>query len=181
MHEFDRLSCEVRTSLQAHDWQVIVTEHGPLVWQTAQRLLANHADAADCFQETFLAALELSRRQHVRNLPGLLVRLATTRAIDRLRQKTRRDRHQAGACDCEQIVGSADPLDQVEAQDLAGRLREAIGQLPAQEAKVFCLRYLNEMSYRQIARELQIGINAVGVVAAPRQGAAPRGAGRRRM
>ena len=28
---------------------------------------------------------------------------------------------------------------------------------------MFCLRYLNEMSYRQIAHELQVGVNAVGV------------------
>jgi RNA polymerase sigma-70 factor, ECF subfamily len=147
--------------LQGYDWQVIVQEHGPLVWETAYRLLANHADAADCFQETFLTALEFSRRQDVRNLPGLLVRLATTRAIDRLRQRNRQHCRDAG--DDEQIANSVDPLDQVEAQDLAGQLREAIAALPAQEARVFCLRYLGELSYRQIARQLQIGISAVGV------------------
>jgi RNA polymerase sigma-70 factor (ECF subfamily) len=147
--------------LQAHDWQVIVEEYGPLVWQTAYRLLAHHADAADCFQETFLTALELSRRQHVRNLPGLLVRLATTRAIDRLRQKNRQRR--TDAYEGEPVAGGEDPLDQLEARDLAGHLREAIAELPAQEAQVFCLRYLGEMSYGQIARELRIGISAVGV------------------
>jgi len=153
----------VRTLLQTQDWQVVVEGYGPLVWQTAYRLLGNHTDAADCFQETFLTALEVSRRQHVRNLPGLLVRLTTTRAIDRLRQRARQDRHGMSAYGCEQSAEGVDPLDQVEAQDLARQLREAIGQLPAQEAKVFCLRYLNEMSYRQIARQLQIGVGAVGV------------------
>lgn len=147
--------------MQTHDWQVIVREYGPLVWQTAYRLLPNHADAADCFQETFLTALELSRRQQVRNLPGLLVRLATTRAIDRLRQKNRRSRSEPS--DEEPQATGADPLDQLEAEDLAIQLREAIAELPAQEAKVFCLRYLSELSYRQIARELEIGISAVGV------------------
>jgi RNA polymerase sigma-70 factor (ECF subfamily) len=149
--------------LQTHDWQAIVEEHGPLVWQTAYRLLANHADAADCFQETFLAALEVSRRQHVRNLPGLLVRLATTRAIDRLRQKVRQDRHQTSAYDRDPIGAGVDPLEELQVRDLAERLREAIAQLPPQEAKVFCLRHLSQMSYAQIARELQIGINVVGV------------------
>jgi len=157
-----RLKTSARTFLQTHDWQVVVGEYGPLVWQTAYRLLANHADAADCFQETFLAALELSRRQDVRNLPGLLVRLATTRAIDRLRQKNRQRRTEAGD-DEQPIAAGVDPLDQLEAKDLAGLLREAIAALPAQEARVFCLRHLGELSYRQIARELQIGISAVGV------------------
>lgn len=140
--------------MQTHDWQVIVQEYGPLVWQTAYRLLAHHADAADCFQETFLTALELSRRQEVRNLPGLLVRLATTRAIDRLRQNGRRRR--TDAC-------NEEPIDAIEAQDLADRLREAIAELPPQEAQVFCLRHLGQMSYRQIAHELHVGVGAVGV------------------
>jgi len=150
-------------SLQAHDWQTIVNEHGPLVWRTAYRLLANDADSADCFQETFLAALELSRRQNVQNMSGLLVRLATTRAIDRLRQRARQEHGPAAACDGEPTAGGGDPHEQAQSRELVGRLREAIGRLPAQEAKVFCLRYLNDMSYRQIARELSIGTSAVGV------------------
>jgi RNA polymerase sigma-70 factor (ECF subfamily) len=144
------------------DWQTIVTECGPLVWRTAYRLLGNHADTADCFQETFLAALELSRRQPVRNISGLLVRLATTRAIDRLRQKGRQERGQAEGGDWDERADSG-PADQAQAQELVGQLREAIGGLPPQEAKVFCLRYLSEMSYRQIAGQLGIGINMVGV------------------
>ena len=151
-----------RCSLQVHDWQTIVAEHGPLVWRTAYRLLGNQADTADCFQETFLAALELSRRQPVRNVSGLLVRLATTRAIDRLRQRGRQDRPMDGGSSGE-TCGVGDPAGQAQDQELVGQLREAIGCLPEQEAKVFCLRYLNEMSYRQIARELSIGTNAVGV------------------
>ena len=148
--------------MQVQDWQTIVAECGPLVWRTAYRLLGNHADAADCFQETFLAALELSRRQPVRNMSGLLVRLATTRAIDRLRQRVRQEHWQAQDRDCDE-TDSSGPAEQVQAHELVGQLREAIGELPLQEAKVFCLRYLSEMSYRQIAGQLGIGINIVGV------------------
>lgn len=153
----------MRSLLQAHDWQAIVEGYGPLVWRTAYRLLGNHADAADCFQETFLTALEISRRQHVRNLPGLLAHLATTRSIDRMRQRILQERHENDARDSAPRDEGADPLEHVEALDLGGYLRVAIGQLPPQEANVFCLRYLSEMSYLQIARELEIGVNAVGV------------------
>jgi RNA polymerase sigma-70 factor (ECF subfamily) len=149
--------------LQGHDWQAIVREHGPAVWQTAYRLLANHSDAADCFQETFLAAFEIAAREPVRNVPGLLVRLATTRAIDRLRQRTRREQRRTDSNDREQISSQADPLDQAQTNELASHLREQIGRLPPQEARMFCLRYLNEMSYRQIAREMNVAINVVGV------------------
>ena len=43
------------------DWPHIVQEHGPIVWNTVSRLLDNEADAADCFQDTFVSALNLSR------------------------------------------------------------------------------------------------------------------------
>jgi len=151
--------------LQVYDWQLITEKYGPRVWQIAYRLLGNHSDAADCFQETFLAALEVSRRQHVRNLSGMLARLATTRAIDRLRQRGRQERHRAAAQ--EAPPGSAcdgNPADRAETGELTGRLRQAIGELPSQEAKAFCLRYFSEMSYRQIAKELDIKTSAVGVL-----------------
>lgn len=150
--------------MQVHDWQVVVNDHGPAVWQTAYRLLGNHADAADCFQETFVNALEISRRQEVRNIAGLLVQLATTRAIDRLRQKNRQEHRQADAAAWDEVLShEAGPLDCVQTGELAEHLRQAISYLPPQEGKVFCLRYLSEMSYRQIARELNVNLSVVGV------------------
>jgi RNA polymerase sigma-70 factor (ECF subfamily) len=77
--------------LQVIDWQIIIEKHGPAVWQTAYRLLGNYEDASDCFQETFICALKVSNRQRVKNFPALLVRLATTRAIDQLRRRIRRE------------------------------------------------------------------------------------------
>lgn len=151
--------------MQVFDWRHITEEHGPRVWRIAYRLLGNHSDAADCFQETFLAALEVSRRQPVRNLRGMLVRLATTRAIDRLRQRSRQERHQALAQEARRESGwGNDPADHAQSGELAGRLRDAISELPAQEAKAFCLRYFSEMSYRQIAKELDIKTSAAGVL-----------------
>lgn len=69
------------------DWQKIVDRHSQAVWQTAYRLLGNREEAADCFQETFLGALELSRRERVGNFAALLRRLCICRAMDRLRKR----------------------------------------------------------------------------------------------
>jgi RNA polymerase sigma-70 factor (ECF subfamily) len=149
--------------LQVIDWQKIVKKHGQAVWQTAYRLLSNDADAADCFQETFVCALEVSRRQRVRNFSALLIRLATARAVDRLRQRYS-DPSQSAA-DLVTLPGNnAGPVEQAETAELRRRLRKALAQLPPQEAQVFCLRYLNDMSYRQIAKELGIKTNAAGVM-----------------
>lgn len=147
------------------DWQSIINKHGPAVWQTAYRLLGNHADAADCFQETFVSALKVSRKQRVRNFSALLVRLATTRAIDRLRKRFRHSQVSADVADLAAVPSAnPNPVQQAQTRELATRLRKALTQLPQQEAQVFCLRYLNDMSYRQIAKELDIKGNTAGVL-----------------
>jgi len=147
------------------DWQVIIEKHGPAVWQTAYRLLGNHTDAADCFQETFVSALEISQRQRVRNFSAILVHLATTRAIDHLRQRFRQRRCSDAPADWAAVPSTnPGPAQQAQQRELAARLRESLSQLPPQEAQVFCLRHLNDMSYRQIAKALDIKTNAAGVL-----------------
>lgn len=56
------------------------------------------------------------------------------------------------------VATNAALREQTDAQELTARLRQAIGQLPPQEAKAFCLRYFSELSYR----EVNIRANAAG-------------------
>jgi RNA polymerase sigma-70 factor (ECF subfamily) len=159
------------------DWNVILQGNGPMVWRTAWRLLGNSEDAQDCLQETFLAAVKLSRRELVRSWPGLLRRLATNRALDMLRSRKRRRRTSAAGdlslrkgypehFESVQTVPDPgpDPVQLAEAADLADRLRDALTQLPPREAQVFALRYLDEMSYGEIGDALDLKTNAVGVL-----------------
>jgi len=147
------------------DWQVIIEKHGPVVWQTSYRLLGNHADASDCFQETFVSALEFCRRQRVRNFPALLTRLATARAIDQLRRRFRKSRCETDTDDWSAVQSAnPSPAQRAQQKELTNSLRKSLSKLPPQEAQAFCLRYLNDMSYRQIANELGIKANAAGVL-----------------
>ena len=151
--------------MQIDEWQKIINEHGPAVWQSAYRLLGNHADASDCFQETFVCAVQFCRRQPVRNFSALLSRLVVARAIDLLRLRFRNQKH---SCDLVKMSPSPaandEPIQHLQNQELAENLRKALAKLPRQEAAVFCLRYLDDMTYQQIADELGIKINAAGVL-----------------
>jgi len=142
-----------------------VKEHGPAVWQNCYRLLGNEADAADCFQETFMCVLELSRCQEVRSFRSLLVRVATSRSINRLRRRMRESARTWNGREAA-VVASPDagPSEQAEQQELIWRLRQALGKLGGQEAEVFCLRFFEELSYREIARELGITTSMAGVL-----------------
>ena len=106
------------------DWSQIVQQHGALVWRTAQRLLNNEADASDCFQRTFIAALELQRTEVVRNWPALLKRLATARALDHLRQRQRESSRLTTLPEESAIDGKGvGPVQAAQASELAEHLR----------------------------------------------------------
>jgi RNA polymerase sigma-70 factor (ECF subfamily) len=147
------------------DWSHIVQQHGPLVWTTVYRLLRHDADAADCFQRTFLSALVLSRTQTIRNWPGLLQRLGTARALESLRERLRQAQR-LRPLPAEVAVSSSTPEpDQAAAvSELSDHLRQALAQLEARQAQVFCLACLDGLSYAEIADQLGLSVNHVGVL-----------------
>ena len=146
------------------DWQRIVNDHNGLVWRTAYRLVGNEADAADCLQETFISAWKLSRRQAVTSWPGLLRRLATHRALDKLRSRSRQPGNVALDDWMAAVSDVSEPVAQAQAAELSARLRVALTELPSKQAEVFCLRFLEELSYAEIAGQLQLKTSAVGVL-----------------
>src|SRR5436309_2901590 len=109
------------------DWSQIVQQHGPIVWRTAYRLLNNHADAGDCFQRTFISALELERTEIVRNWPALLKRLATARALEGVRHR-RRELNRLTALAELSVIDRKEmgPVKAAEASELGEHLRQAL-------------------------------------------------------
>jgi RNA polymerase sigma-70 factor (ECF subfamily) len=146
------------------DWDELIRREGPAVWRTAYGLVRNRDDADECYQETFLAALELSTRQPVHNWPALLQRLATRRAIDRVRRKLRSGRREEPANLTLAEGAEADPSEQAQAAELARALQWAVAELPQRQAEVFWLHDLGDWSHQQIADQLGITPNAVGVI-----------------
>src|SRR5262245_11881737 len=147
------------------DWSHIVEQHGPLVWTTVYRLLRHDADAADCFQRTFLSALVLSRTQTVRNWPGLLRRLGTARALESLRLRLRQAERLRPLL--VEVVGSSstpEPDQVAAASELSDHLREALTMLDARQAQVFCLICLDGLSYTETAEQLDLTTSHVGVL-----------------
>ena len=145
----------------------IVRRHGPMVWKTIWRLvggIGRDADAADCFQEVFLAALEAGRREEVRNWEAMLRRIATAKGLDMLRTRIRRRGREAARPEWEELADRIEPPGaSLEHAELAGELREALARLWAEEAELFCLRHLEEMSYEQIGEAMGMTTSAVGV------------------
>ena len=150
-----------------NNWEQILRDHSRSVWRAACRIVRDPADADDCLQEAFLDAVELSRRQVVRDWGPLLRRIVTTRALDRLRKTLRHGAHEdagedVGALACDDPA--SDPERLAAGRELHEKLRLAVARLSPQQAEAFCLRYLEDMDYNEISEALRIDVNQVGVV-----------------
>jgi RNA polymerase sigma-70 factor (ECF subfamily) len=147
------------------DWSAIVHEHGATVWRLARRLLDDEADAGDCFQETFIAALSASRSTPVANWPGFLSRICAARAVDLLRRRIRDRRRTAPLVDA-LAVAAAGPTaaDALAGHELADRLRAALTALPRQQAEVFTLTVVEQLPHAEVATLCGLTPNHVGVL-----------------
>lgn len=149
------------------DWDEIVDRDGPAVWRICWRLLGNRADAEEAFQEAFVAAVELSRRQPLVVPRAILQHLATARAIDKLRaRQRRRKRHEPvddEQLDQECAPGVTPPQD-AEATELSAALRAALTALPPKQAEAFALHAIEGWSYQEVGDRLGATVDHVGVL-----------------
>ncbi|SIN86317.1 RNA polymerase sigma-70 factor, ECF subfamily [Singulisphaera sp. GP187] len=131
----------------------------------AYRLLDHHADALECYQETFLAAWRFVERRSVDDWPAFLVSLATRRATDRLRQRYReRTRIRSIGADTESSVAADCPIQEAMAGELMDRVRSGMAELPPKQAEVFWLSCVEELSHQGIGIQLRINEGEVRVL-----------------
>ena len=146
-----------------HDAQEICDHYGPIVWRCVYRILGNYADAMDCCQDVLCEAWQNSDRRELHE--ASLRWLATRRAIDHLRKRKRtQDRLQADAELADVPVLDPGPVNNAEYNELFDILRESVSQLPNQQGEAFWMRCIEEMSYAEIAEQLSIETNTVGVL-----------------
>jgi RNA polymerase sigma-70 factor (ECF subfamily) len=139
------------------DLTAIIHAHSDAVWRTAYRLLGHREDALDCYQETFLAALQLARQDEIRHWRTMLVRIATRRAIDRLRRRYQSEK--SSACLGRTLAGRSTldaPDARAQSQELEEEVRRGLTTLPADQAEAFWLRHLEQLSVDEVAALMNI-------------------------
>jgi RNA polymerase sigma-70 factor (ECF subfamily) len=147
------------------DWNEILAAHGPAVWRTVYRLLGQHADALDCYQETFLAAYRSAGRQPVAHWPSFLTSLATRRAIDRIRQRGRSRRLLTSLDDVPEPVGQGDsPVEHAQGSERLDEVRALLAALPEKQAAVFWMSCVEGMQHRDIGDHLHLRVGEVRVL-----------------
>ena len=142
----------------------VVRSYQRAVYRVAYALTRNPGDADDVTQETFLRAWQAIGRFRVGEpLYPWLARIAMNVAFSLLRRRKRRPEValepmlEAGA----QWAGGDDPVDQAAASERDERLATAYAALSEEHRAVLALRVVEDLSYEEIARTLQVPVGTV--------------------
>ena len=144
----------------------LVLRHQRRIYAITFRMTANHHDADDLAQETFLAAYRaLDRFDERQSFAAYISRIAINLSIHHLRRKKRwlkiwtQGRREVGKA----LLGAKDPGPQknLEQKELLHRLNQAMETLPAHQKAVLVLKVYQEMSYEEIAMTLKISTGTV--------------------
>ena len=126
--------------------------HAPALLAHLARVLGARADAEDVLQETFLRIFQgRGRYRGHGQFRAWLFTVGTHLAIDRIRQRHRRDALAGLALDALAPPTARDPCADTERHELAGRIESALADLPPAHAMAFHLRVREAFSYREMA------------------------------
>jgi RNA polymerase sigma-70 factor (ECF subfamily) len=164
--ERDILLMGERQAADIADFDRIVDLHRKQVYGLAYQLTGSHEDADDISQEVFIRAYKSIRKFRGRaKLSTWLYRITVNLSINHLKKKPGHKHTDEGifSAGVDPVVPdwSSNPLQDVEAEELAQGIRMATESLPAKERVVFILRVNQELSYKEIARALDCPVGTV--------------------
>ncbi len=140
-------------------YAALVQRYQRVVYATAYRITGNPHDAEDVAQETFVRAyFALDRFSPIRGgFPAWLVRIATNLSLTRLRRR----RETPTEADERLPDLGPGPAEAAERDETREAVRRAVGELPDRYQTVVLLRFVQDMSYDEIAEEMGIPRNTV--------------------
>ena len=138
------------------DYDLLVRPAEPRMMRTIWRIVREREAAEDALQDALTVIWR--KRAAVARHPkpeALILRIAISVAIDAVRRRRRRGRHETPARPDDRARDPAPPFtEEVEARDLRASLLEAIGRLPRRQATAVLLHVVEEQSYADIARAM---------------------------
>jgi RNA polymerase sigma factor (sigma-70 family) len=146
---------------EAAAFEILYRRHELKVFRYLQRNVRNEAGANDLMQEVWFAVMRgAANYQPTAKFTTWLFTIAHNRMVDMIRANHRLqsldagdDTDSEGASLLEQLAvdRKLEPLSQVQSQDEAAALLNAVAQLPAEQRSAFLLQAEGELSVEEIA------------------------------
>ncbi len=132
------------------------------LYRMALRIVGDSAEAQDVVQEVFIKIWK--KRAHLDNIDNIeafCMRMTKNLAIDKTRSKHKRTQSLGHGLDF--ATHSSNPHQQVEMNDTINRVRTLMKSLPVKQRMIMQLRDIEEMSYDEIAKHLDLPMSQVKV------------------
>ncbi len=123
-------------------------------------LLKDRASAEDCLHDVFMIMAARAPQFNIRSsLKGYLTVSVLNRARDQLRKKARRNTSDIEAVDVGGVnVPPSEPMEFTEQME---QVYEAMAELPLEQREVVTLHLQGDLTFREIAEQMEISINTV--------------------
>jgi len=132
------------------------------VYWVARRIVGDHAEADDVVQETFVKAyLALGDFRGESGIYTWLYRIAVNLALNAVRKRQVVTYLRESELLNQMLPSGDDPSANVEEEETASALRQAVDRLPEKQRAVFIMRYYDELSYEEIAAVLKTSVGGL--------------------
>jgi RNA polymerase sigma-70 factor (ECF subfamily) len=145
-------------------FELVYDRHGGAAFSLAYRMVPNRVSAEDITQEAFLSIWRSRERYEPTrgSVRTWVLGIVHNRSIDALRRNLVHDRRRASAEGIEEREEAPERTDvEVARLQEARSVRDAIKQLPDEQARVLELAYFGGFSHSQIADMLEMPIGTV--------------------
>ena len=145
---------------RAAGMEALLRQYGPLLRYVIGGVLRDPQDAEDCYSEVSLAlwqkidGCDLSRG----SLSAYLTAAARNTALNHLKARLRREKHQAEAA--AETASPATPEEEVLRRERLQRLQQVVSKLSDFDRKLFYRRYYYLQPVAQIAAEMGLSLRA---------------------
>lgn len=145
----------------------LANQYGRQVYSTAYRIVGDSHHAEDIVQDIYMKLFKKTPKafDRVNNWAAYLTMMATSTSLDLLRKKHRLSEHSITE-ELQSISKDSEPTPEKQlglTQDIE-QLRLTLTKVTEQEAEVFVLRFIEEMSYQDIAQHLNLTSGNVGII-----------------
>jgi RNA polymerase sigma factor (sigma-70 family) len=132
---------------------------------------AGGQDDEDLVQDAFVRVVERSRFEEIPKLDNFVAHVVRCFAIDRIRRRDRRSTFVSSEAGENAVDPAADPERSLMGAQRLQRVLAAIDAMPPRRREVFLMHRVEDLTYGQIARRLNVSVKAVQkhVYAAMRQ------------